>query len=75
MFLASGRAGVVRMLLLRGPNILCAEFLDVAGIESWCDEKERCASLLRSNVASACFCGNDGKSTNDTGLSAFALRY
>ena len=41
MFLASGRAGIVRMSVLRRPNILCTEFLDVAGIEAWCDERER----------------------------------
>ena len=41
MFLASGRVGVVRMSVLREPNILCTEFLDVAGVESWCDERER----------------------------------
>ena len=49
MFLASGRAVVVRMLVLRRPNILCTEFLDVADVESWCDEKGRLriASAIR----------------------------
>ena len=41
MFLASGRVGVVRMSVLRKSNILCTEFLDVADVESWCDERER----------------------------------
>ena len=52
MFLASGRAGGVRMLVLRKPNILCTEFLDVAGAESWCGERERCTSLLRLRMTS-----------------------
>ena len=52
MFLASGRAGVVRMSVLRKPNILCTEFLDVAGVESWCDERECCTSLLRLRMTS-----------------------
>ena len=55
MFLASGRAGVVRMSVLRKPNILCTEFLDVAGVESWCDERERLrvASAMPYDVADA----------------------
>ena len=35
MFLASGRMGVVRMSVLRKPNILCTEFLDVAGVKAY----------------------------------------
>ena len=39
MFLASGRVGVVRTSVLRKPNILCTEFLEVAGVEAWRDER------------------------------------
>ena len=39
MFLASGRVGVVRMSVLRKPNILCTEFLDVTDVGSRCDKR------------------------------------
>ena len=54
MFLASGRAGVVRVSLSRRPNMLRAEFLDVADVESWCDERGRLriASAIRTTSRS-----------------------